>query len=946
MDAWVTLQQYATSPDQLAWLQREFIAHPPLPQQTVDDWLLWRSRVAEGLTELEALSTVLNQTQHPASFPASLAIGQPEPLPLIHSVPFIHPPQPQQHLVPPPVQFDPAQQFLQFDPSSFGTAGLPQPPHQQVHHAYTDMNQVSAINFQQHPGPSVHAYAQQPQTFVAPGFVQQAQQPPVLASSSHTIPNTTPMASPVPPSAIPPPTQPSSQAPSFIAPPAHLQKPPPPSLGPPQPLARETQPAPSTLSGTKRQRPALSRRRIMHSPLPPFKDTWIVPVGYDMAKGASVAARKPDSSKFDDEPIQVDRPAASSSSASAAPAQPRPSGTFIEVLKAVRPELLKLNKPGQLFKFLRYRRDADGSELKPLLIPNSTELAEIMTKLDAASQSYLRVMADDYRHSEMFEIWMKKMAKNPKEWEPAIGPLLRVLNRTDMPVNFIKKLKIGKLALAIRERSRMANLASAAKIQLQVDKYERYCKESLLPKNREVPLSDSDSDSDSDGPAAKKRKTGDVKPTIKSAPSSSSARPAAASSKPSAKPAPKPASAKADMSFFGGGASASSSNVVKPKPKLPDFKRNSVPPPAPVASSSGSSLLASTMRMLKKEESPPTRVESRPSPAPQPVVPRADPSKPKLNKKGHLVRWVDLVPSPPPGRELNAIRLFKQEPHELEPAPWQEEGDVHGMSAHDLDKQEGRAMRVHDGIEEVVDWFEPSPYLDPETLNGPLFTDEVREQDERERPIMAVSYPAGATPPTPDEAGVRHIATGDGTASHVLDKTLYGGAPAPAVAPAAPAVSSNVQDLLRSLSGAIPQVAQPAAPASYGYDQYGAHQGYGAGSSATHEQRWQQQQHQPVAAPPTANRWNNNGNSGYNNGAGSGYNAPAGGNNYGSTGASNYGNNSYGDNRGGYGRGGFNGGNRAAPGAHNYRKRPYDHGPAAVTTAAPRQSRWGVPRRL
>ncbi|WOO80363.1 uncharacterized protein LOC62_03G003880 [Vanrija pseudolonga] len=923
MDAWVALQKYATSNEQLAWLQREFLAHPPLPQQTVQDWLQWRSRVAEGMTELEALSTVLNQTQHPASFPASLAASQsPPPIQQPQPQVYLQPVQPQL-LLQPVHQLPQAQQFNQFDLSTFGTAGLLQQQQQQVYPAYVNMNQVRPMNIQQHPGPSVHAYAQPTpparpvQSFIAPGLIQQAQQlQPLSAPSSHLLPPPTSMASQIPATVLPTPVQqpfttqgPSAQTsaqPSFKAPPAHLRRPTPPVIRPPQQLVPTAIPQ----TGTKRQRPAVARRRIMHSPLPPFKDTWIVPVGYDMAKGAAAAARRPDSSRMDDEPLPVDKPARAARSST--PPASRLSAAHVEVLKAVRKEQLHQNKPFQLFRYLRSKPGTDGGKLKPEFVPNATQLADILKKLDEASGSYLRLMADDKRYTEVIQIWMKQMLKNPQEWEPAIIPLFRILQRTDMPVNYILDLKIGKLAVWIGEKCKEAKLPNASQIQVEVEKYKKYCADTLLPKNREI-LSDSDS-SGSDEPVKKKRKAEDVKPTVKPAgASSSSTKPAA---KPAARSGAKPASSNTDMSFFVGGSSASSSmTATKPKPKpLPDFKRTPVQPVAPVGGASGGSLLASTMKMLgKKEESPPLRMDSRPNPAAQPAAPRVDPNKPKPNKKGHLVRWVDLVASPPPDRPLEAIRPFTQEPHELEPAPWQEEGELHGMSAHDLDKQEGRAMHIHDALEEVVEWNEPSPYLAPDQLRGPVATLEVDAQDERERPIMAVSYPAGATPPTPDEASVRLVKDGDSTVSRVLDKTLYTPAP-PAPAPAAPV--SNVQDLLRNLGGVISQVAQPAASSSsYGYDQYGAHQGYGAGSSSHDQRSWQQQQ--PAAAAPTANRWNNNG-------AGSGYNAGA-GNNYGGASGSNYANNSnYGENRtSGFGRGGY-GGNRGGAGAGglNYRKRP------------------------
>jgi hypothetical protein len=260
------------------------------------------------------------------------------------------------------------------------------------------------------------------------------------------------------------------------------------------------------------------------------------------------------------------------------------------------------------------------------------------------------------------------------------------------------------------QASEKRDLRTLPNIKRAYQKYSKYCKDVLFDKKRKV-----DNEDDKD---IKKRKvetaaSSSTKPAP-SAPKPTFSKPTVPSTS-STKPAPsKPqAGRSSDMSFFGG------STTTKTKAPLPSFSKkpaaSTAAAAAPVAPAR--SLLASTMKMLKKDKSPP------PSKAPvasasNPVVPK--PTGPKLNKKGHTVKWVDLTPAPT--RDFLAVRLFTQEQHEFEPAPWQDgvsirsialeqllilQGDVHGMSAHALDRQEGAAMHRHHGIEEDIDWYEP-----------------------------------------------------------------------------------------------------------------------------------------------------------------------------------------------------------------------------------------------
>ena len=220
-------------------------------------------------------------------------------------------------------------------------------------------------------------------------------------------------------------------------------------------------------------------------------------------------------------------------------------------------------------------------------------------------------------------------------------------------------------------------------------------------------------------PAAKKRRLDEVtsRPStevkteainnVEAKPSGPSRLPTSAPTAPKAslakeRPVAKPVT---DMSFFGTTPSTNS----KAKPKLPDIKkrdpevkkRDFAPTPAQAGpSSSTTSLLSATFKLLKKAESP---VPATPVVGPGDAVPE---TKTKLNKKGHAVRFRDSVPD---GGELATVRLFTQAAHELEPAPWTD--DVSGMSTHDMDMDEGRAMRHIEGMEEAIDWYEPERVL-------------------------------------------------------------------------------------------------------------------------------------------------------------------------------------------------------------------------------------------
>ena len=155
-----------------------------------------------------------------------------------------------------------------------------------------------------------------------------------------------------------------------------------------------------------------------------------------------------------------------------------------------------------------------------------------------------------------------------------------------------------------------------------------------------------------------------------------------------------------DMTFFGAGSASSS----KPKPKLPDIKKRDpsaytpLPLLPPAQATGTSSLLSTTMsQLLKRADSP----IFYPALNAGGITDHLPERKVKLNKKGHTVRFRDLVPD---GGELVSIRVFHISDREREE---QQQDDASGKSSHEMDIDEGQALRAHEGIEEVIDWYEP-----------------------------------------------------------------------------------------------------------------------------------------------------------------------------------------------------------------------------------------------
>ena len=153
-----------------------------------------------------------------------------------------------------------------------------------------------------------------------------------------------------------------------------------------------------------------------------------------------------------------------------------------------------------------------------------------------------------------------------------------------------------------------------------------------------------------------------------------------------------------DMTFFG---APPPSAAPKPKSKLPDVKKRepSAAPPPPPSASGPSSLLSATMSQLfKKADSPASGL------VPSINAEQPPERKPKLNRKGHTVRFKDTVPD---GGDLVSVREFVRPDYEKEAERGDASDDVHGMSTHQLDMDEGKALRAHEGIEEIIEWYDP-----------------------------------------------------------------------------------------------------------------------------------------------------------------------------------------------------------------------------------------------
>lgn len=70
--------QNSESDQQRIWIQQELIRHPPAPDQEPFSWLLWRSKIAEGMSEKDAWTWVVQESNRTAEVqPAGNIVAQP-----------------------------------------------------------------------------------------------------------------------------------------------------------------------------------------------------------------------------------------------------------------------------------------------------------------------------------------------------------------------------------------------------------------------------------------------------------------------------------------------------------------------------------------------------------------------------------------------------------------------------------------------------------------------------------------------------------------------------------------------------------------------------------------------------------------------------------------------------------------------------------------------------
>lgn len=158
--------------------------------------------------------------------------------------------------------------------------------------------------------------------------------------------------------------------------------------------------------------------------------------------------------------MPTELPSHSSSSIERAPKTvPEPVVEVVDwrtIQQELRPESLKADKPIKLFSNLRYRVVA-GKQLEPKFIPTPIQLTDIMLALkEYASDGYLRRMADDERYTYIFSEWINKAERDLGRWAAAVPHIFDVLARTDIPMNYLREMKIGSSAKQVHNAAETA----------------------------------------------------------------------------------------------------------------------------------------------------------------------------------------------------------------------------------------------------------------------------------------------------------------------------------------------------------------------------------------------------------------------------------------------------------------------------------------------------------
>ncbi|KAK8845411.1 hypothetical protein IAR55_006124 [Kwoniella newhampshirensis] len=845
---WTHLSRYCASPTHRTWVESELRQHPIPAGQSPEDWLLVRSLVSEGMTEAEARLMAFGPQSQSQTQSASgggsgsgTSTGYASP-----GYPVVQQslPQPQPHLQ---RQISNTGYGGPFNPvngvytgHNYAPAPVQEPPY-----GFVSLQEISP----QSRSSSIYPNSQQTPSQTLPFYgvnhlnaqTQAAGTSPIPKSVQQNPPQQFEI-NPAPPTPVIERGQtatpsPRSDSPFLLQPPGSASSS---TSFPIQGVALTVRAAP----GTKR-------------PISPLPST-----ATSKASSHSLQSHrksKKNSSSIDPPstpPIDGQKPAVSSTDKGKAKATASTalSATHAMTMPILRPllipEALQEPKPVQLFKNLRIRT-VKGQDAPPLFTPDPSELEEIAVQLrDHASSRFLKAMADDDRYADVWQAWLRKFVKEPEKWDRAIAPVLQVLARTDMPVDFIIELRLGKLAKKIADLAKEKNLPSRQAIQSAFAKYNTYIVDVLLPAGRK---SESALEEEAEN---KKRKIDEVvkeerKPnmdsTSKPGPSklpavsgTSASRPpiksttSATSNAVASKPVTKPSST--DMSFFGS-APATSSSAPKARTNLPPIKkldRPAVPTIITPATSSTSSLLSATLKALGNRGLTATS-NVTPEPAQEPKREKEEVNPPRYNAKGKIigsVRFRDLVKEEEGGGNLEEVKIFKEEPWEMELPFWkiQTEEDVHGLSAHQLDQAEGAvlaAQRDH----AVIDWYEPISYLE-NTREYPLNTPEVEAQTIRERGILAVSYPPGITIPDPSETdtrvvessqnGTRYFPLSTSTGTEQIRNLFPTRVQPYGVSSSDPSPTTSVSHLLEGLKG-LTSVIQPVQPQqqsqqTYNYD--------------------------------------------------------------------------------------------------------------------------------
>ncbi|WWD22357.1 hypothetical protein CI109_106848 [Kwoniella shandongensis] len=826
---WDHLSRYCVNPNHRAWVESQLRQHPIPAGQSPEDWLLVRSLISEGKTEAEARAMAFGgqgQGQQSQSQGGAAFVSQ--------GYPVVQ--QPQQQPRPPTTQRQssnpsynggfPTANGSYSNGQPYGSSSSQQPPY-----GFVSLQEIapqarkSPVYSSPHqiPSQSLPFYGASttngPNALAGPSSGisnHQHVNQPLTLSSSRPSPVITDA-----PSATPPPR---SDSPFSLYPPGSASS----TSSPIQAVPLSVHAAPG------------AKRPI--SPLPPSRNI----------KSATSSAQPNRKSKKNSSSIDPPSPPLGGSTAGLANGNDKgkskmdssaPTSTM--TMPIIRPLLIPealAAKPVRLFKYLR-SKTSKGQDVPPDFIPDPSELQEIAEQLrDCASLEYLRAMGDDIRYCEVWEVWLRAFIKNPEKWDRAIAPVLHVLAKTDMPVDYIVELRLGKLAKKVSELARDRNLKNKYAIQSAFTKYNTYLVDVLLPggrKSEEAIAEEAENKKRKIDEVVKEERKSNVDTTSKPGPSKVPAVTGPGATRPpiksttgvsnnagSSKVPAKPSST--DMSFFGS-APASSSTSTKPRTNLPPIKKLDRPPsttPTP-APSATSSLLSATLKALGSRGLT-ANVNATPEPSASNTLEsknqKEETKPPRYNAKGKLinsVRFRDLVKEEQGGGNLEDVKLFKEEPWEMEMPFWkiQTEEDVHGLSAHQLDQAEGAvlaAQRDH----AVIDWYEPIPYVEDKPDYPPI-TPEVEAQNARERGILAVSYPPGIPIPDPSETDVRVIEpTAFGlrmmTPLNGMDKLRYHfpnhrqvQASSAYSAPLPPSVQGDqstvsVSDLLNKLTGVLP----------------------------------------------------------------------------------------------------------------------------------------------